>query len=97
MLWSWMLAGASCCTPLASSVVVGGVAAVGDAAAAAVHAATGAKGLDVEVAVAVVAAASVVAAVATAYLEVLDQASRDVEAETKVGTAKPGGKRGRSP
>ena len=90
-------AGASCCTPLASSDVLRVVAAVGDAAAgaAAVHAAGKCGNLrEEDVAVAVAAAAAVVAAVATVYLEVLVQAGRDVEAEAKAGATKPGGKSG---
>ena len=85
--------GATFCTPLVCSVVLRDVAIAGDAAA--VHAAAEAKSGNLreeDVAVAVVAAAAVVAAVATAYLEVLDHAGCDVEAEAKVGTARPGGK-----
>ena len=87
-----------------SRAVVGDVATIrkAGATAAAAAAAVRAAGerenlLEEDVAVAVAAAAAVVAAVATAYLKVLVQAGCDVEAEAKVGTAKPGGKRGCSP
>ena len=86
-----------------SRVVVGDVATAGDAAAAAAAAAAAGKArknLEVQVdAAGVVAAAAVVATTTTTpdCLEVDVQDGCDVEAKSKMGTAKPGGKRGRSP
>ena len=88
--------GTDFCTPLAYSEVVGEAVTAEDAAAVAAHAAGKCGNLreEEDVAVAVAAAAGVVAAVATAYLEVLDQAGCDVKAEAKAGATKPGGKSG---
>ena len=81
-----------------SRVVVGDVATAGDAAAAAAAAAGKArKNLEVQVDVAGVAAAAVVATTTPDCLEVNVQDGCDVEAETKMGTAKPGGSRSGSP